>query len=891
MTNLTGKTLGRYHILDRIGQGGMAEVYKAYQPSLDRYVAIKALHAFLLDREGSLEKFQQEARAVAGLRHSNIVQVFDFDNVDSMCFMVMEFLDGPTLKAVLEEEAQQGVRMPYERVAEIITAVGGALGYAHKWGMIHRDVKPQNIMFTAGGQPMLTDFGIAKILSGGTVTDPTSIAGTPSYMSPEQGRGAQLDRRTDLYSLGIVLYEMLTGRPPFEGDTPYAVVYKHINDPIPPPRQFAPELPEPLARVVLKATAKAPEDRYQTADEFVAAIQQAVVEAGRPAEPDAPVGAITVPDVRAPAATPPAGNARAAITSPPGGHITNPTNRPSNGAVTIRLTTPETIVTMGGAPVEATAVITNPSQEHDSDQYIFEVADLDPTWYELDVRSVLLMRGDSSQITIRFMVPRRGASAGVYMYRLQAKSVEDDAVLGYTTGRIAVSSPTTLQMSVEQAANDPGETAHYTLNLANGPVGGLIVEIEGKDPSNALFFRTTPERVRLAALQEAKVGVEVGMRPDAVGEARAYPFTLQANFSGSDETELPIECTAEFVYVPPVRLHLQVEMGTLHGPLGDYLVVLTNPTSLTLDVSLQGDDPNHALDFYFQGESDQLAIGREKAASVKGIVRLADGAPAEGRTYPYTIRAHARNVEGPGELDEVREGLLVYEPPAPAEPAEEPNPLERVTLEVTPAQAQGEPARFTARLQNNGDTATLTILLARDTANTLDYTFDPPQIYLEPGAGGQSSLAVRRKENAPAGDGQAIPFEVVCGAPGSRPEHALVRPAAYLPAAQSRFEAILTPVEPSGLEGAYDVRLINHGGAAFPVVLRGRDTTGLLTFTFAPARVSVPPDAEKVVRLTVKPNALEPLSEEHTYPFEVICWAPGTNAAHTLAGELRYISF
>ena len=188
-----------------------------------------------------------------------------------------------------------------------------------------------------------------------------------------------------------------------------------------------------------------------------------------------------MPDVKPPAVAPER-SAKATITSPPGAHITNPTNRPANGAVTIRLTTPETIVTMGGAPVEATAVITNPSQEHDSDQYIFEVADLDPTWYELDVRSVLLMRGDSSQITIRFTVPRRGASAGVYMYRLQAKSVENDAVLGYTTGRIAVSSPTTLQMSVAEAPSDPGETAHYTLNLANGPVGGLIVRDRGQGP-------------------------------------------------------------------------------------------------------------------------------------------------------------------------------------------------------------------------------------------------------------------------------------------------------------------------------------------------------------------------------------------------------------------------
>src|SRR6476661_6004932 len=166
MGDLTGKTLGRYQIQERLGQGGMAEVYKAYQPQLDRYVAVKVLHSFLLDQESSRRRFQREARAVAALRHPHIVQVIDFDVAGDVYFMVMELIEGSTLKRVEDDLAARQTRLPLARVATIITAIGGALGYAHSQGLIHRDVKPQNIMFTATDQALLTDFGIAKIVSG-----------------------------------------------------------------------------------------------------------------------------------------------------------------------------------------------------------------------------------------------------------------------------------------------------------------------------------------------------------------------------------------------------------------------------------------------------------------------------------------------------------------------------------------------------------------------------------------------------------------------------------------------------------------------------------------------------------------------------------------------------
>jgi serine/threonine-protein kinase len=327
MSDLIGKTLGRYRLVERIGQGGMAEVYKAFQPALDRYVAVKVLHPFLLEEDGARERFSREARAVASLRHPNIVQVFDYDNEGEIYFMVMEFIDGPNLKQVLLQQAQQGKRLDMARIDEIITAIGGALAYAHGMGMVHRDVKPQNIMFTAKGQPLLTDFGIAKIVNTSGASASGGLSGTPAYMSPEQGRGGPIDARTDIYSLGVVLYEMVTGRVPFDADTPFAVVIKHMNDPLPLPRSIDPSIPEGLERVVLKAMAKSPDERYQTADEFARATHEAIAQAQGAASrvdtiPTAAPWVAPAGPKPAPAPPTPAPAVTMPVTPPPNAHST-----------------------------------------------------------------------------------------------------------------------------------------------------------------------------------------------------------------------------------------------------------------------------------------------------------------------------------------------------------------------------------------------------------------------------------------------------------------------------------------------------------------------------------------------------------------------------------------
>ncbi len=277
---LEGHNLGKYRILEPLGRGGMAQVYKAYHPQLDRYVAIKVLRSDLVEEVEFLARFRREARAVAALRHPHIVQIYDFDAQDDLYYMVMELLEGDTLKAYLNAMRVRRERLPLGETVRIFSDVLDGLSYAHGEGIIHRDLKPANIMLTRRGQAVLTDFGIAQIVGGTQYTVSGALMGTLSYMAPEQGLDGHCDARSDIYSLGIVYYEALTGTVPFDADTPLAILMKHINDPLPMPRKFDPSIPEPFERVALKALAKHADDRFQSAAAMTEALMGAAQEAG-----------------------------------------------------------------------------------------------------------------------------------------------------------------------------------------------------------------------------------------------------------------------------------------------------------------------------------------------------------------------------------------------------------------------------------------------------------------------------------------------------------------------------------------------------------------------------------------------------------------------------------
>ena len=255
----------RYELSHLIARGGMAEVYRAHDRLLDRPVALKVLFPELSVDRSFVERFRREAQAAANLSHPNIVPVFDWGEDSGTYFIVMEFIDGRPLSSILKTAGP----LSADRTADIGAHVAAALGYAHKHGVIHRDVKPGNVLITDEGQVKVTDFGIARAINTEeSLTQTGAVMGTATYFSPEQAEGVGVDARSDIYSLGVVLFEMVTGRPPFLGDTPVAVASKHVRDHAPAPRELNPSIPPTFEAIILKSMAKNPEHRYATAEDL-----------------------------------------------------------------------------------------------------------------------------------------------------------------------------------------------------------------------------------------------------------------------------------------------------------------------------------------------------------------------------------------------------------------------------------------------------------------------------------------------------------------------------------------------------------------------------------------------------------------------------------------------
>jgi serine/threonine-protein kinase len=279
---MIGSTLGSYRIVEQIGMGGMATVYKAYDAGTDRYVAVKVLPHQYSSNPTFVERFKREAKAIAKLEHPYILPVHAYGEDQGTAFLVMRYMDAGTLG----DRVKQGA-LPLDEATRLVRQIGDALDYAHQNGILHRDVKPSNVLLDSNNNAYLMDFGIAKILEGMPDLTGTGLAlGTPQYMSPEQCMGVKdLTPAMDVYALGVVLYQMVTGRLPFQAETPLAVIHQQLNDPLPPPRSVMPSLPEGVERVILKSLAKQPEDRYQSCGDMATALEKAIAGEEIPAPP------------------------------------------------------------------------------------------------------------------------------------------------------------------------------------------------------------------------------------------------------------------------------------------------------------------------------------------------------------------------------------------------------------------------------------------------------------------------------------------------------------------------------------------------------------------------------------------------------------------------------
>lgn len=269
-----GQALGQYQILDILGKGGMATVYRAYQRSVDREVAIKVLSPDLASDERLLARFEREARMVASLQHPHILTVHDFGREGRTLYLVMRLMMGGNLL----DELRANSPLSTGRTLKLVSQIADALDYAHERGIVHRDLKPSNVLLDEDGNVCLTDFGIAKMLQGGAttgLTSPNAMMGTPVYMAPEQWRSEPVSPRTDIYALGVMAYWMVVGQAPFSAETPHGLMYQHLNEQPEPPQYLNPDVPGAIAPVLARALAKRPEERFETAGAFAASLARA----------------------------------------------------------------------------------------------------------------------------------------------------------------------------------------------------------------------------------------------------------------------------------------------------------------------------------------------------------------------------------------------------------------------------------------------------------------------------------------------------------------------------------------------------------------------------------------------------------------------------------------
>jgi serine/threonine protein kinase len=280
-----GKTIGnRYQIEALLGRGGMSAVYRAFDPNLKRKVALKIIHAHLTDNPEFIQRFEQEASLVAQLRHPNIIQIHDFNQDNGAYYMVMDYIAGETLAARLDSLNNAGIRMPLADTVRIMALIGDAVDFAHQQRMIHRDLKPANVVLDLLGKPYLTDFGIAKLVGASIHTATGAALGTAAYMAPEHVRGDEIDHRADIYSLGIMLYELLSGSPPFNGNSTYQILIQQVQEPLPDIQNIELNTPSSLVAILNKALAKLPAERYQSAAEMVVALRTVEMQLSGPTD-------------------------------------------------------------------------------------------------------------------------------------------------------------------------------------------------------------------------------------------------------------------------------------------------------------------------------------------------------------------------------------------------------------------------------------------------------------------------------------------------------------------------------------------------------------------------------------------------------------------------------
>lgn len=583
MNNLTGQTIGNYRIGEQIGSGGMGQVFRGQHLHIDRLVAIKVLHDHLARDPGFQARFRQEATSIAALRHPNIVEMYDFGEQDGCYYLVLELLADGSLRSLLQRYASAQKACSLTQGLELVCQAADALAYAHVQGIIHRDIKPDNMLLrpasgSANNVPTytlkLSDFGLARLAQSNPMSTTGAPLGTPAYMSPEQCQGGELDGRSDIYTLGVVLYEVTTGLLPFTVKNINEAVFKHVYTVPQPPRKIRPDIPAEIEAIILRCLAKKPADRYATANDLSIALQRALSNQALVSSSSSALGLQQQPPIQV--NQPPANEQAFQGISQPGlvvdpllaellgkprtGTIQSPDAfNPSGNTQTIGVALDHnTLELTPGQPATVRLTLMNNSKR--VDQYDVSVEGVPKVWVRGPGKMVQLNPGTQTTVVLHVQAPRTSDSrAGDYPVKVCARSFNNPAELGEAPARWTVLPFTQGELMLTPARASGRGGATYTFTLRNNGNTPATYRMHASDDEQSLQFRFETDRLQLEPGQTTTRDLEVRAPRRMIGSAQPHAITVEAEAAD----HMPPPAGAQFshralipVWVPPITFAL-----------------------------------------------------------------------------------------------------------------------------------------------------------------------------------------------------------------------------------------------------------------------------------------------------------------------------------------------
>jgi serine/threonine protein kinase/uncharacterized membrane protein len=864
MEQLIGKNLDRYEIVSLVEEGGMGAVFKGFDPTLQRNVAIKVMHPQYARQPNFQERFLQEARTAARLDHPNIVKVHDFGQSQSLLYIVMEFIQGDDLRKLLRNQKRAGEWIETNEAVLLVKQVCQAIGYAHRQNVLHRDIKPDNIMLKAEPveslpyRPVLTDLGLAKLLEGQPITQEGTSMGTPAYMSPEQALGKTTDVRSDVYSLGILLYELVLGRLPFPVKTLVEAIHYHTEEPPPSPSYIKPDLPNALEGVILKALQKEPEKRYQNANEMAQAL--ATISASWVASPEISTdtaqksGLLT--QYQMSVVKTQTSSVREAIQQIGYAKTDNQILVIQKDRVINTIPLSNKTLTAGRDP-ENDIVIDDPkaSRQHariDVEGGVYKITDLNST-NGTYIDEARLLPGMAEK-----WLPDKSVLIGDTWLKLQLSSSArpDTQVAGIETSvsnRVQTSASSgRVVVTIENADLTVEAGASVSFNVTVFNQGDLVdhfqVGITGIPPDWVL---NTPPLARLMPGIQQSLSLIVQPPKKPQSKAQKYPIRLRVT-SQNAPNEL-IEAQGSLTVLPfytyttilkPIKQYATAA--------GNFSVVLSNLSNADLNISLSGSDSEAGCQFLF--DTNTVSIPSEQEKTVE--LHVTSKTPLTSTTgHIYHLTVTSTPVEAP-HLSRQIQGEWEQVPPA-------------IELGLHPQrQRSSASGTFSVIIRNTGAASANVNLEASDPEDACKYIFDRPQASILSGQEQTVRLTVQPRAPLTSEQERITPFTIkgrIAEAPSItatvQGEWVQIPPAFQLSASPLRVT--------SKNKATFNLQIKNLNDGELKLQCSALDPAQECVFSFVPTSLIIGPNAEQTCQVTARGKSRLKGKENKIYPITV----------------------